>query len=350
MSLSQVKVVRLYHDAIIPQRVSDEAVGYDVYAFHILDRETKEPTESLPAIIEPGDAKLVGIGVVLAIPPGYEAQVRPRSGLANKYDVELSNSPGTVDPDFRGVVGCLLRNRGDKAFTIEPGMRIAQLIFSSVELPELLEVGSIEDLGTTRRGTDGFGSTGNFGSGLGTEEYEQELARLDKYFMGIVLATANLSNCVRGCPRGEDGKYQLDKDGRPIGQTRKYGCVITRGLRPIATGFNAQYPGSLLCAEVGCLREEEGIPSGEQIERCRAIHAEQMAIISAANVGVSVEGATMYVNAEPCRVCARMIAGLGIETLVVLKEGYSSPEGLEIVREAGIRVRTISKSQLGYNN
>jgi dCMP deaminase len=90
------------------------------------------------------------------------------------------------------------------------------------------------------------------------------------------------------------------------------------------------------------LREEKGIPSGEKIEICRAVHAEQMAIDSAAETGASVKGATMYVNAEPCLFCARQIAGLGIDTLVVLKGGYGKTHGLNIVQRAGIRIREIT--------
>lgn len=342
MPIGAIRIAKLVPKAQIPVRASDGAIGYDVFAARVLDRHTKEPIVDLPVTIEPGDAQLIGIGVVIALPWGFEAQVRPRSGLASKYDIELSNSPGTVDPDFRGEVGVLLRNRGNKPFTIEFGMRVAQLIFSQVEIPQLVEVHTSDELPPTRRGTGGFGSTGLTGLGLGTEEYDQVLTRQDRYFMGIVLATAALSNCVRGCVRDAEGNYLRNEEGELIGQKRRYGCVIAQGLRIISSGFNAQYPGSPLCSEVGCLREERGIKSGEQIEVCRAVHAEQMAINSAAEVGVSVKGATMYVNAEPCLFCARQIAGLGIETLVILEGGYGPTHGLKIIEEAGIIIRKIT--------
>lgn len=328
-------------DAQLPLRVSPGAIGYDVFASSEMDRQTKEIIGGLPVTIEPGDAKLIGIGVVIAIPFEYEIQVRPRSGLASKFDIELSNSPGTVDPDFRGEVGCLLRNRGSKPFTIEPGMRIAQLIFNRIEIPELREVENINELPLTLRGAGGFGSTGLTGTGLGTGEYDQEVARIDQYFMGVALATAALSNCVRGCKKGEDGRYLRDANGQFIGQTRRYGCVIAKGLRIIASGFNAQHPGSDLCAEVGCMRDQLKIPSGQQLEVCRAIHAEQMAIDTAAQYGVAIEGATMYVNSEPCLFCAKNISGVGIQTLVTKKGGYGETTGLQIIRKAGIRIREI---------
>ncbi len=344
MQMRTIPCVKLCDGGILPVRASDGAVGYDVCACRVLDRHTKEPIEELPATIDPGDAKLIGIGIAFALPWEYEAQVRPRSGLASKFDIELSNSPGTVDPDFRGEIGCLLRNRGKNPFMVELGMRIAQLIFNRVEVPELVLVDSAADLPPTKRGVGGFGSTGLFGLGIGTEHYDMEVNRLDEYFMNIVLATAALSNCARGCSKDEEGHYLRDEKGRLLDQTRRFGCVIAQGLRIIASGYNAQYPGSKLCAETGCMREELGIPSGQQIEVCRAVHAEQMAINAAAETGASVKGATMYVNAEPCLFCARQIAGLGIDTLVVIQGGYGETHGLKIVKEAGIKIRQITLS------
>jgi len=113
----------------------------------------------LPIEIKSGGSVLIGIGVRFDVPFPYEAQVRPRSGLASKYDIELSNSPGTIDPDFRGEAGVLLRNRGKKKFIVEKNMRIAQLVFTKVEIPEMKEV---LDLSKTPRGEGGFGSTGLF--------------------------------------------------------------------------------------------------------------------------------------------------------------------------------------------
>lgn len=342
MAIGAVSIYKIHPRAQIPIRASDGAVGFDVFAFQELDRQTKKPSGELPITIPPGEARLLGIGVIFALPWGYEIQVRPRSGLATKHDIELSNSPGTIDPDFRGEAGVLLRNRGKEDFIVEEGMRIAQLIFSTVEIPDLSEVQKFEDLPVTRRGAGGFGSTGLLGFGLGTQDFDRAQEKLDKYYINLVLSTAGLSNCARGCEKDQNGKYLRDESDELIGQKRRYGCVIAHEQRVIATGYNAQYPGSQLCAEVGCLRDQQGIASGEQIEVCRAVHAEQMAINAAAKSGVSILGATMYVNAEPCLFCARQIAGAGIESLVILKGGYGPTHGLHIIREAGIKVREIS--------
>lgn len=341
-ALGLIHVYKIRPKVKLPVRASDEAVGYDVYASRVLDRKTRRVKQRLPVKIMPGEAVLIGIGVKMAVPFPYQVEVRPRSGLASRHDIELSNSPGTIDPDFRGEPGVLLRNRGQKPYTIKEGDRIAQIIFSPVEIPVLKEVARLTDLPVTRRGTGGFGSTGTAGLGLGTGDYDAGVARFDQYFMMIVLETAALSDCVRGCRRRPGGQFRRDWRGRLIGQKRRYGCLITQGLRIIASGYNAQYPGSKLCAEVGCLRDEKGIPSGEKMEECRAVHAEQMAIAAAADNGVSIRGATMYCNAEPCLFCARMIAGSGIKTLVVLKHGYGKRHGLSIVQEAGIVVRRIT--------
>lgn len=151
-----VKVQKIREDSKIPERATEGAIGFDVYASRVLDKWTKVISD-LPVEIEPGGSVLIGIGVRFDIPFPYEAQVRPRSGLASRYDIELSNSPGTVDPDFRGEAGILLRNRGEKCFIVEKNMRIAQLIFTKVEIPALEET---LELSKTVRGEGGFGSTG----------------------------------------------------------------------------------------------------------------------------------------------------------------------------------------------
>ncbi|MDD5433407.1 MAG: deaminase [Candidatus Pacebacteria bacterium] len=243
-----------------------------------------------------------------------------------------------MDPDFRGQIGVLLRNRGDQVFVVEKGMRIAQLIFSQVEIPNF-EI--VDQLSGTKRGEGGFGSTGLKGKGLGTDDYDAHQRELDEYYMTIVLATAERSRCVRGVKK-IDGHYQRDDRGKLVGQTRKFGCIIVKGDNIIAIGFNDQYPGSLKCEDVGCLREESGIASGTQLEKCRAMHAEWWAITNLTkNVGgASAEGATMYVNAEPCEICAKIIAGLKIDTLVLL-EGVYPTNGLNILKEAGVNVRYV---------
>lgn len=335
---------KIASDAQVPKRASNRAVGYDAYAYRIQSTDTKKHIGDLPFVLEPGKHVLVGIGVIMAIPWPIEGQVRPRSGLANKYSIELRNAPGTVDPDFRGEVGVLLCNKGDKSFTIKKGMRIAQLVFAEVQLPVLEEVA---ELPKTLRGIGGFGSTGLTRIIEGTEAYLAEIFKLDCFYMEMAVSASGLSNCVRGCQKDSDGQYQRDSRGKLIGQSRKLGCVIVKNDNVIAYGYNAQAPGQPLCSEVGCLREELNIPSGEQIEVCRAVHAEQYAFLKmiSSGVGASTEGATMYVTAEPCEICAKEIAGSGIDTLVVL-EGVYPKNGMDIVRAATINVRYIKREDL----
>lgn len=112
---------------------------------------------STPVVIEPGTIALVGCGFAMALPEGYEAQVRPRSGLAAKYGVTVLNSPGTIDADYRGEVKVILINLGDAPFVIEPGMRVAQMVVAPVTMSVIEVVVSVEP---TARGSGGFGSTG----------------------------------------------------------------------------------------------------------------------------------------------------------------------------------------------
>src|ERR1700735_2682563 len=113
--------------------------------------------EDAPIILAPGKYALVPTGLSIALPPGYEAQVRPRSGLAARYGVTVLNAPGTVDADYRGEIGVPLINHGDVAFTIRRGERIAQMVIASVVQAELVQVAT---LFPTERGSGGFGSTG----------------------------------------------------------------------------------------------------------------------------------------------------------------------------------------------
>lgn len=112
---------------------------------------------SEPIVLKPLDRVLVKTGLFIEIPVGYEAQVRPRSGLALKKGITVLNSPGTVDADYRGEIGVILINLSNENFVIEYGERIAQLIFAKVEQAEWLQVDILSD---TDRGTGGFGSTG----------------------------------------------------------------------------------------------------------------------------------------------------------------------------------------------
>lgn len=338
MRIMNIKVRKIRKDAQIPIRASDGAVGYDVFASRVLDKKTKEVIQNLPVEIPPGGSTIIGIGVQMAIPFPWQAEIRPRSGLASKFDIELSNSPGTIDPDFRGEAGCLLRNRGDAPFVVEKDMRVAQLIFSRTELPVLEEA---LELPATRRGSGGFGVTGLFGAGLGTKEYEEAVREIDKYYMGMALAAAENSRCVRGVKKIK-GKYERDAQGKLVGQTRKFGCVIVGDDNIIAHGFNAQFPGSPRCEEVGCLRDEFGIPSGTQLEKCRAMHAEWWAITNMCRTGSSrgAQGGSMYLNTEPCEICAAIITGLELDALVML-EGVYPTNGTRIVREAGVNTRYV---------
>lgn len=332
-----IKIRKIRKDARVPIRASDRAIGYDVFASRVIVIGGGE-SEDFPAEIPPGGKLLIGIGIQMAIPWPFEAQVRPRSGLASKYDVELSNSPGTIDPDYRGEAGVLLRNRGNTPFVIEKDMRVAQLIFSKVEIPVLEETDELPD---THRDAGGFGHTGLFGEGLGLDEYEEDVRERDQYYMGMTIKAAERSKCVRGVKHSSNG-YERDKDGRLVGQTRKFGCLIVGDVdNIIANGYNAHYLGSSICEELGCLREELGIPSGEQLEKCRAMHAEWWVLTNMARApSPGTVRATMYLNAEPCEICAKIIAGLGLEAMVLLAGVYPT-NGTQIVRDAGINVRYI---------
>ncbi len=108
-------------------------------------------------VIDPGEWSLIPCGFSMALPPGYEAQVRPRSGLAVKHGVSLVNAPGTIDSDYRGEVKVPMINHGSEPFTVTRGMRIAQMIVAPVSRTEFVEV---EELPVTARGEGGFGHTG----------------------------------------------------------------------------------------------------------------------------------------------------------------------------------------------
>ena len=107
--------------------------------------------------LKPGERKLIPTGLFIELPVGYEAQVRPRSGLALKKGITVLNTPGTIDADYRGEIGVILVNISNEPFVINDGERIAQLVFARVEQAEFLEV---EELSSTERGAGGFGSTG----------------------------------------------------------------------------------------------------------------------------------------------------------------------------------------------
>jgi dUTP pyrophosphatase len=144
----RIKVVRLPHgsDLPLPAYQSEGAAGMDLLA-----------AIDTPVSLKRGARALISTGLMLELPQGYEAQVRPRSGLALRHGITVLNTPGTIDSDYRGEVGVLLVNLGDKPFAIARGDRIAQLVVQRVERAELREAAATS---ATRRGAGGFGSTG----------------------------------------------------------------------------------------------------------------------------------------------------------------------------------------------
>ena len=110
-----------------------------------------------PIILKPLERRIISTGLKMALPEGYEAQVRPRSGLAAKYGITVLNSPGTIDADYRGEIGVILVNLSNTSFKIQPGERIAQLVVSKFEQIDWLPM---DELSNTKRGEGGFGSTG----------------------------------------------------------------------------------------------------------------------------------------------------------------------------------------------
>jgi dUTP pyrophosphatase len=146
----RLRVQRLDHgrDLPLPRYETAGAAGLDLVAANSADA---------PVVIEPLGRALVPTGLAIQLEPGYEAQVRPRSGLAFRHGVTVLNAPGTIDADYRGEVQVLLVNLGQEPFTVARGMRIAQLVVAPVTGVELVEV---EEIDSTARSAGGFGSTG----------------------------------------------------------------------------------------------------------------------------------------------------------------------------------------------
>jgi dUTP pyrophosphatase len=132
----------------LPAYQTNDAAGLDLMA---------AVPENEPLTLAPGQYALVPTGLAIALPPGYEAQVRPRSGLAAKHGVTVLNSPGTIDADYRGEIKVILINHGQAAFVIKRGERIAQMVIAPVVQAALVPVA---ELSSTDRGAGGFGSTG----------------------------------------------------------------------------------------------------------------------------------------------------------------------------------------------
>jgi dUTP pyrophosphatase len=149
--VTTVRVHRLPHgaDLLLPAYQSAGAAGLDLRA-----------AVDAPVTLAPGGRALVPTGLAIALPDGFEAQVRPRSGLAAKHGVTVLNSPGTVDADYRGEIKVILVNLGDEAFSIARGDRIAQMVIAPVTRARLVAVDGLDE---TERGAGGFGSTGRVG-------------------------------------------------------------------------------------------------------------------------------------------------------------------------------------------
>ena len=150
MSQVTAQLMQLPHgqDLPLPSYETSEAAGMDLRA---------AVPEDAPLTLKPGARELVPTGFAMAIPPGFEAQIRPRSGLALKHGLSLVNAPGTIDSDYRGEIKIILINQGDEDFEISRGMRIAQMVIAPVLQVAIEPVTSLDD---TARGAGGFGSTG----------------------------------------------------------------------------------------------------------------------------------------------------------------------------------------------
>lgn len=141
-----VKKLNNGKDLPLPRYMTNGAAGMDLYA--CVDEEV---------VIDPMKIKLIPTGISVSIQEGYEAQIRPRSGLALKHGISIVNTPGTIDSDYRGEIKIIMINFGDKPFLVKRGDRIAQMVINKIETPEIIETDNLDE---TERGRDGFGSTG----------------------------------------------------------------------------------------------------------------------------------------------------------------------------------------------
>jgi dUTP diphosphatase len=160
MSRIEIRLQRLPHgaDLPLPAYQSALAAGFDLIA--------AVPADS-PVVIAPGARALIPTGIALAIPPGFEGQVRPRSGLAARHGITVLNSPGTIDADYRGEIHVIIVNLGEKTFTVDRGMRIAQLVIAATMQCMICEAAKLDE---TTRGVGGFGSTGTTNEGDDSEK------------------------------------------------------------------------------------------------------------------------------------------------------------------------------------
>lgn len=144
----------------------------------------------------------------------------------------------------------------------------------------------------------------------------------DEYFMAIAELVSSRSTCIR----------------------RHVGAVLVKEKRILSTGYNGAPSGISHCVDVGCIREQMKIPSGERHELCRGLHAEQNAIIQAAYHGVSIKDSILYITCHPCSVCAKMIINAGIKEIVI-KGAYPDKISAELLNEAGIKVRMLNQNK-----
>lgn len=140
-----IQLQKLVPQARMPERMTDHAAGYDLYS-----------ANEEPIIIQPAALHLIPTGIAISLPVGYEAQIRPRSGLAVKHQIGVLNSPGTIDADYRGEVKIILYNFGSEPFCVEPGSRIAQMVIAAHAVAEFTLVQKLDE---TSRGDGGFGHT-----------------------------------------------------------------------------------------------------------------------------------------------------------------------------------------------
>lgn len=143
----KINIVKLHHNAILPRYQTAAAAGADIHA--CLDA---------PVTLAPMERRMIPTGLAIELPLGFEVQIRARSGMSIKHGITMVNGVGTIDSDYRGELGVLLINLGREPFTVEPGMRIAQMVVARYEVVEWQEVDELEG---TSRGEGGYGSTGH---------------------------------------------------------------------------------------------------------------------------------------------------------------------------------------------
>lgn len=143
----QIKTLAHFEGLSLPQHMTHGSSGMDLLA-----------ACQAPVVLQPGERVLIPTGIIISLPEDFEAQIRPRSGLAIKHGITLLNTPGTIDSDYRGEIQVIVINHGQEAFTITRGMRIAQMVLSKV-VKARLEI--VDNLDETHRGAGGFGHTGH---------------------------------------------------------------------------------------------------------------------------------------------------------------------------------------------